>query len=104
MPEIKGCIKIIMISPSYYSCPTKNTSKFERIHGCNYSFIIKRGLSPYGLLLCNCELALKIGMPASACFRQTQYPRSLQVASSNNDGTTQMYGCKCFFEIETHLK
>ena len=28
----------------------------------------------------NCELALKKGMTASACFKETQYPRSLQVA------------------------
>ena len=103
------CLKSRDVSKLLYLLATipvlqKKPSKFERINGCNYSFIIKRGLSPYGLLLCNCELALKIGMPASACFKQTQYPRSLQVASSNNDGTTQMYGCKCFFEIAAHLK
>ena len=28
----------------------------------------------------NCELALKKGMTASAYFKETQYPRSLQVA------------------------
>ena len=30
--------------------------------------------------------------------------RSLQMASWNKDGTTQMYGCKCSFEITIHLK
>ena len=30
--------------------------------------------------------------------------RSLQVASWNNDGTTQMYSCKSYFEIKIHLK
>ena len=28
-----------------------------------------------------------------------EYTRSLHVASWNNGGTTQMYGCKCSFEI-----
>ena len=78
-------------------------SKFERMRGCNCSFIIKRGLSLYGWLKWNCELDLEKGMTASACFKETQYPRSLQVASWNNDGTTRMYGCKCFFEIATHF-
>ena len=29
----------------------------------------------------NCELALKKGITASACFKETQYPRSMQVTS-----------------------
>ena len=47
----------------------------------NYSFITKRGLSPYEWLQWNYESALKKGMTASACFKETQQPRSLQVAS-----------------------
>ena len=56
-------------------------SKFERMRGCNSSFIIKK--VPIIVCYCywNCELALKKGMTASACFKETQYPRSLQVAS-----------------------
>ena len=29
---------------------------------------------------------------------------TLQVASWNNGGTTQMYGCMCFFEVTRRLK
>ena len=41
-------------------------SKFERMRGCNCSFIIKK--------VPIIELALKKGMTASACFKETQYP------------------------------
>ena len=52
----------------------KKNSKFERMRGCNYSFIIKRALSPYGWPQWNCELALKNEMIASACFKEIQFP------------------------------
>ena len=50
---------------------------------------------------------MKKGTTASACLKKQstlENTRSLQVASSKNDGTTQMYGCKCSFEIKIHLK
>ena len=47
----------------------------------NYSFITKRDLSPYVWLQWNYESALKKGMTASAYFKETQQPRSLQMAS-----------------------
>ena len=37
----------------------------------NYSFITKRGLSPYELQW-NYKSALKKGMTGSACFKETQ--------------------------------
>ena len=30
--------------------------------------------------------------------------RSLQMVSWNNEGTTRIYGCKCFFETAIRLK
>ena len=74
------------------------------MHGCNCCFITNRDLSAYGWLQRNCELALKKGMTGSARFKEIQYPRSLRVPNGNDDGTTQMYGCKCFFEMAAHLK
>ena len=53
-------------------------SKFEIMHGCNCCFIIKRDLSVYAWLQRNCELALIKGMTANACFKETQYPRSMR--------------------------
>ena len=38
----------------------------------NYSFITKRGLSPYERLRWNYESALKKGMAAGASFKETQ--------------------------------
>ena len=43
-------------------------------------------------------------MPVSKKHSALENPRSLQAASWNNDGTTQMYGCKCSFEITIPLK
>ena len=50
-------------------------SKFERMRGCNCSFVIKKG--PIIVWMA----ATGKGMTARACFKETQYPRSLQVAS-----------------------
>ena len=50
---------------------------------------------------------MKKRMTTSACLKETQYlenSTSLQVGSWNNDGTTQMYGCKYYFEIKIRLK
>ena len=38
----------------------------------NYSFITRRGLSPYEWLQWNRESAFKKEMTASACFKETQ--------------------------------
>ena len=76
MPEIKDASKSLRYLLATFPALQKH-SKFERICGCNDSFIIKRSLSPYGWLQWNCELALEKGMTASACFKGTQYPRSL---------------------------
>ena len=80
MPEIKDVSKLLRYLLATIPVLQKR-SKFETMRGCNCSFIIKRGLSPYGWLQWNCELALKKGVTASVCFKETQYPRSLQVAS-----------------------
>ena len=44
------------------------------------------------------SVPMKKEMTASACLKENT--RLLQVASWNNDGTTQMYGCECYFEIK----
>ena len=42
--------------------------------------------------------------PANACWDSTlESTRSMQVSFWNNNGTTQMYGCKCSFEIKSAL-
>ena len=82
MSEIKNVSKLLfMISPCYNTCSAKiqqiwknawlqllfynKKGAYHRMDGCYW----------------NCELALKKGMTASVCFSETQYPRSLQVAS-----------------------
>ena len=37
-------------------------------------------------------------------YSTTENTRSLRVAFWKNDGTTQMYGCKCSFEKEISIK
>ena len=71
----------------------KNTANLKECVAAITFFITKRALSPYEWLQWNCESALKNEMTASACFKETQYPRSLQVTFWNNDGTIYMYGC-----------
>ena len=41
----------------------------------------------------------KVLVTAGACLKKStlENTRSLQLASCNNDGITQMYGCKCSF-------
>ena len=101
----QGCIKIVIYDISllqFLFC--KNTANFrECVDGVH--FYNKKG-AYHRMDGCNwnCELALKKGMTASACFKETQYTISLQVASWNNDSITQMYGCKCSFEIAAHFK
>ena len=101
----QGCIKIIIYNISllqFLFC--KNTANFEKCMDAMLLYNKKGAYHRMDGCNWNCELALKKGMTASACFKETQYTISLQVASRNNDSTTQMYGCKCSFEIATHLK
>ena len=44
-------------------------------------------------------------MTAGACLKNgpLENTRSLKVASRNDDGTTQMHGCKCSFEKQYAL-
>ena len=66
MPEIKDVSKLLLYHLDTISVLQKHR-KFERM-----SFITKRGLSPYEWLQWNCDSALKKGMTASACFKETQ--------------------------------
>ena len=101
----QGCIKIVIYDISllqFLFC--KNTVNFRECVDAVHFYNKKGAYHRMDGCNWNCELALKKGMTASACFKETQYTISLQVASWNNDSTTQMYGCKCSFEIATHLK
>ena len=74
----QGCSKIIMICPCYNSC-FANVHEIWKNEWLQLLFHNKTFWSPYGWLQWNWELALKKGMAASACFIETQHPRSLQV-------------------------
>ena len=71
MPEIKDVSKLFWYLLATIPVLQKHR-KFQRMRGCNYSFIIKRSLLPYEWLQWNCESALKKGMTASARFKETQ--------------------------------
>ena len=82
MPEIKDVSKLLFtVSPCYNSCSTK-TPQISKNAWLQLLFCNKKGIY-HRMDGCNwnCELALKKGMTASACFKETQHPRSLQVAS-----------------------
>ena len=82
------------------------------MHGCNCIFIIENKSSLNLMDNCkwNCELTQylwKKGLAASTCSKKhitLENTKLLQLVSSNTDDATQIYGCRCSFEIATHLK
>ena len=71
MPEIKDVSKLLRYHLAAIPVLQKHR-KFGRMRGSSYSFITKRGLSPYEWLQRNCESALEKGMTASNCFKERQ--------------------------------
>ena len=57
--------------------------------------------------LVNNSILMEKGMTANACLKETVPLKILDHCKwlpAKNDGTTQMYGCKCSFEIKICLK
>ena len=89
----------------------KGTVSLKMMHDCNCPFVIKKVyLSNWCLHL---ELRVKsIHLNKKGSLRELVSKKrnilgntwSLQVVSWNNDGTTQMYRCKCSFEITIQIK
>ena len=86
---------------------------------CKNTVNLKEWVAPLALLFCyssmdgcnwNCELSQYfwkkgwLQMLVSKKHSTTENNRSLQKAFWNNDGTTQMYGCKFSFEITICFK
>ena len=88
----------------------KKYSKFERICGNNCSFIIKKGPFVEWIAATGGKLTLYLwnSDDYKCLFQRKTVPlkilRSLKVASWNNGGTTQIYGCMCSFEITIRFK
>ena len=66
----------------------------HRMDGCNWNCELTQCLWKKGWLQ----------VLVSKKHNTLENTRSLQAAPWNNDGTTQMYGCKCSFEITIRLK
>ena len=96
-----------MVSPGSNSCSAKTVNLKECVAAV--TLIIEKSNSSNGWLQLDLRInsiTLKKGMTASACLKETQSLENtclLQMTSWNNDGTTQMYGSKCSFEITIHL-
>ena len=67
MPEIKNVSKLLFIFMISAVPVLQKHSKFERMRGCNCSFIIKGAYHRMDGCYWNCELALKKGLTAGAC-------------------------------------
>ena len=84
--------------------------KFERICGCNCCFIIEKEPFVEWIAATGGKLTLylwkqrRLQVLISKKDNILENTRSLQVASWNNVGTTQTYGCMCFFEGTIRLK
>ena len=84
-------------------------SKFDVMNGCNYS---NRKGAIHRMDGCNwnCELTQylwKKGWLQVLVSKENttlENNKSLQVASWNSDGTSQMCSCKCLFEIAIRLE
>ena len=71
------------------------------------SFIIEKGNSLNGWLQLDLQNTFENRDDCKCLFERNTTPLKileLRVASQINDGTTQMYGCRCSFEIKIRLK
>ena len=106
MPETKEVLQLLLVSPCYNSCSAtaQQIWKNERLQLLFYN----RKRVTHRMDVCNwtCELThypWKKGWLQMLVWKKystLKNTRSRQVASWNNDGTTQMQGCKCYFEIK----
>ena len=91
------------ICPCYNSSCSKKYSKFEKICGYNCSFIIEKGPFVKWIAATGGKLTLflwkqrRLPVLISKKYSNFESTRSLQLASRNNGGTTQMYGS---FEVK----
>ena len=95
-----------MISPCYNSSCFEKKSKFEIICGYNCSPIIEKGPFVEWIAATGGKLTLYLWKQRlfqvliSKKDSNFENARSLQVASWNNGGTTQMHGSLCSFEVK----
>ena len=103
--------RLLQVLANTYITRITNYVKFlQKKEGKKYIYMLEKGpfvewIAATGGELTQCLLKhRRLKVLISKNGSTLKNTRSLQMVSWNSDGTTQMYGCRCFFEITIHLK